>query len=61
MFRLRYVLLVEREWTETVMVTKMVTDITKLFMERALFFPEFSTSKQAQMTWYLSMLKMDIL
>ena len=31
--------------------------ITKMFTERALFCPEFAASEQAQMNWYLSMLK----
>ena len=31
-----------------------------MFTKRDLFCPEFATSKQAQMTWYLIMLKMNI-
>ena len=35
-------------------------EITKMFAERDMFFPVFATSEQAQMRWYLSMLKRDI-
>ena len=34
-------------------------EITRMFTERAIFFPEFA-SEQSQMTRYLSMLKTDI-
>ncbi|XP_052626750.1 uncharacterized protein LOC111890364 [Lactuca sativa] len=40
--------------------SETVTEITKMFMERAMFHPEFAASKQAQMTRYLSMLKTEI-
>ena len=37
-----------------------MTEITKMFTERPLFFPEFAASEQPQMTQYLSILKTDI-
>ena len=37
-----------------------MTEITKMFTERSMFYLEFDTSKQAQMTRYLSMLKTEI-
>ena len=37
-----------------------MTEITKMFTERAMFFPEFVASEQAQMTRYMSILKIDI-
>ena len=40
-------------------VLESVTEITRMFTERAKFCPEFA-SEQAQMTRYLSMLKTDI-
>ena len=40
--------------------TNSVTEITMIFTKRALFFLELAVSEQAQMTQYLSMLKMDI-
>ena len=40
--------------------TEKVTEITKMFTKRALFYPEFVALEQAQMTRYLSMLKTDI-
>ena len=41
--------------------TETVTEITKMFTERALLYPEFVSFKEAQMTRYLSMLKTNIL
>ena len=41
-------------------MTESVTEITKMFKERAIFCPGFIASEQAQMTWYLSLIKTDI-
>ena len=65
MFHSRYVPLLKRErlaqeYPELRQGTESVTEITKMFTERSLFCPEFVSSKQAQMTPYLSMLKADI-
>ena len=65
MFHMRNLPLAERKrlaqkYLDLRQGTEMVTEITKMFTKRALFCPEFSSSKQAQMTRYLSMLKMDI-
>lgn len=38
----------------------MAIEITKMFVERALFCPDFATFEQAHMTLYLSILKTDI-
>ena len=65
MFHTRYVPWVERErlsqqFLDLRQGTESVTEITWMFAERAMFCPEFA-SKQAQMTCYLIMLKMDII
>ena len=65
MFRFRYLLLVEwerlaHEYIDLRQDTETVTEITKVFTERSMFFPEFSTSEKAQMTRYLTMLKTEI-
>ena len=59
MFHSRYVPLVERErlaqeYLDLRQGTESVMEITKMFMERAIFCPEFSASEQAHMTQYLS-------
>lgn len=41
-------------------VLRSVTEITMMFTERALFYPEYATSKQVQMYRYLSMIKTKI-
>lgn len=65
MLRTRYVPLVERErlahkYLDLRHRIDSVTKITKMFIDRTLFCPEFAACKQAQMTRYLSMLKKDI-
>ena len=65
MFCSRYVPLVERERLAQVYLdlrqgSETVTEITKMFTERAMFCPEFGASEQARMTHYLSMLKTQI-
>ena len=64
MFHTRYVSRVERERLAYEFLgprqgTESVTEITKMFTERAMFCPNFA-SKQDQMTRYLSMLYTDI-
>ena len=64
MVHTRYVSRVERErlaheFLDLRQGTKLVTEITRMFIERAMFCIEFA-SEQAQMTHYLSMLKTDI-
>ena len=64
MFSTRYVPQVERErlaqeFLELKQDSESVTEITRMFTERAMFCPEFA-SEQAQMSRYLSMLKRDI-
>ena len=64
MFHVRYIPHVKserlsQEFLDLRQGTKLVTEITRMFIERAMFFPEFA-SEQAQMTCYLSMLKTDI-
>lgn len=64
MFSTRYVPRAERERLAHEFLylsqgTKLMTEITWLFTERAMFYPKFA-SKQAHMTRYLSMLKTDI-
>ena len=64
MFNTRYVSRVERErlaqeFLELKQDSESVTEITRMFTEKAMFCPEFA-SEQAQMTRYLSMLKRDI-
>ena len=61
--RTRFVAWVERErerlaqeFLELKYDSKSVTEITRMFTERVMFCPEF-TSEQAQMSRYLSMLK----
>ena len=65
MFRSRYVPLVEherlaQEYMDLRQRTESMTEITKMFTERAMFYPEFTASEQAQITCYLSMLKTGI-
>ena len=65
MFRMRYVPLVEKgrlaqEYLDLRKGSESVTEITKMFTKRDLFCPEFAASEQAQMTWYLRMLKTNI-
>ena len=65
MFCVRCVPLVERErldqeYLDLRQTIESVTEITKMFIERALFCLEFAASEQAYMTWYLSKLKTDI-
>ncbi|XP_023766423.1 uncharacterized protein LOC111914944 [Lactuca sativa] len=65
MFRSRYVSLVERErlaqeYLDLRQGTENVTEITKMFMKRSMFSPEFATSEHAQMTRYFNMLKTGI-
>ena len=65
MFRTRYDQLGERErlvqeYLDLRQGTESVTEITKMFTEKALFCPKFVASEQAQMTQYLSMIKRDI-
>ena len=55
MFRSRYVPLVEQErlaeeYLDLRQGTESVTEITKMFKERAMFCPEFASLEQAQMT-----------
>ena len=64
MFRARYIPQVEREQLAQEFMSfrqdgESIMEITRMFTERAMFFPEFA-SEQAQMTHYLSMLKTDI-
>ena len=64
MFRARYIPRVERERLAQEFLSlrqdgESVTEITRMFTERAMFWPEFA-SEQSQMTRYLSMLKTDI-
>ncbi|CAH1445284.1 unnamed protein product [Lactuca virosa] len=64
MFRARYIPRVERERLAQEFLSlrqdgESVTEITRMFAERAMFCPKFA-SEQAQMTRYLSMLKTDI-
>ena len=64
MFRTRYISWVERErlsleFLEMRQGTELVTEITRMFTERAMFCLEFA-SEQDQMTRYLSMLKTNI-
>ena len=37
-----------------------VMEITKMFTQRALFYPEYAALEQVQITWYLSILKTEI-
>ena len=65
MFLSRYVPLIERERLAQEVLdfrqgTESVTNITKMFMERAMFLPKFAASEQGQMTQYLSRLTTDI-
>ena len=65
MFYSRYASLVEHErlaleYLDLRQETESVTEITKIFTKRAMFCLDFAASEQAQMTRYLSMLKMDI-
>ena len=65
MFHSRYVPLVDRdrlaqEYLDLRQGNKSVTEITKMYIEKAMFFTNFGASEQAQMTRYLSMLKTDI-
>ena len=41
-------------------MTKTPTKIAKMFIEKDLFCPKFAASEQAQITWYLIMIKKDI-
>ena len=64
MFCARYIPRVERERLTQEFLSlrqdgESVMEITRMFTKRAMFCPEF-TSKQCQMTRYLSMLKNDI-
>ena len=64
MFCTRYVPRVERErlsqeFLKLEQDSDSVTEITKMFTERAMFCPEFA-SEQVRMSRYLSMLKRDI-
>lgn len=64
MFRARYVPRVEwerlaQEFLSLRQDEESVMEITCMFTERAMFYPEVA-SKQAQMTRYLSMRKADI-
>ena len=65
MLRSIYIPLVERErlaheCLDLRQTIESVTEITKMFTERAFFCLDFATSEQAQMTQYLSTIKMDI-
>ena len=65
MFCSCYVPLVEREklaqeYLDLREGSETVTKITKMFTKSVMFYPEFVASEQAQMTRYLSMLKMEI-
>ena len=65
MFRDEYVPQVERErlaqeYLTLKQGTESVTVITKMFHERALFFPELVSTEQARMSRYLSILRRDI-
>lgn len=70
MFCIECVSLVERESRkrgyisgvsiECVSLTESVTEITTMFRKRALFFPEYATSEQVQMSRYLSMPMIEI-
>lgn len=62
---MEYVPLVEKErqaheFFSVKQITEMVMEITKKFMERALFCPECESSKIVMMSRYLSILKTDI-
>ena len=64
MFSTRYVPRVEQErlaqeFLELRQDSESVMEITRMFTEKAMFFPKFAL-EQAQMTRYLSMLKIDI-
>ena len=68
MFRDEFVPVVEREreirWPRTSCLSsrrqKMVNEITRMFHERALFFPKHVSSGQVHVSRYLSILKRDI-
>ena len=64
-FREEYAPLVEREQLAQELLslmqkTKMVTEITKMFMERALSCPKYVSLEQVKMSRYMSMRKDDI-
>lgn len=65
MFYVDYVPLVEQErltqeYLSLKQTSDSVTEITEMFMERALCYPENVASEQAQMLQYLSILKIYI-
>lgn len=65
MFRAEYVPLVEQEqlaheYLSLKQMIELVTEITKIFMERSLFYLENATPEQVHMSWYLIMLKKEI-
>lgn len=66
MFRIEYVPLMEgeryvQEYLSLKQTTESVPEITKMFVEKALSYHEYATSEKVQMSWYLSMLKRDIM
>lgn len=66
MFRIEYVPLMEgeryvQEYLSLKQTTESVPKITKMFVEKALSYHEYATFKKVQMSWYLSMLKRDIM
>lgn len=64
MFCAKYVPIVERERLEQEYMSlkqmESVKEITRMFIERALLWLEDAALEQAQMSRYLSMLKMEI-
>lgn len=65
MFSSKYVPMVKserlvHEYLDLRQETNSVMEVRKMFMERAIFCPEFVDSDKAQMTRYFSVLKMDI-
>ena len=66
MFRDEFVLAVERERLAQELLSlkhkiETVTEITMMFHERDLFFPEQVLLEQARVAWYLSVLRRDII
>lgn len=64
-FRAKYVPLMEREqlaqeYLLLKQTTELMTKITKMVTQRAIFYPKYAISEQMQMLCYLSMLKAEI-
>ena len=65
MFRTEYASLVQRErldheYLSLKQTTDLVKEITNMFIERSLFYPEYAASKHVQISCYLSMIKTEI-